>query len=288
MNQWLHRYSLLVVSATLLLIFAGGLVTSHEAGLAVPDWPLSYGQFFPPMVGNIFWEHGHRMIAGTVGILTFILTLWIQNHEKRKKIKILTWIAFSSVIAQAVLGGLTVIYMLPPAISILHACLAQTFFCMLIAISYFLSTFHENQMCKPTQGDPVARQKIKKLLALTLMFIYIQLILGAVIRHTGMGILFHVVVAFLVAVHIFLVSSKITSLYSLTHPTVHFSRGLGLLVLAQLILGVGSLIHTQMLHRGYSPTTSEVLFTASHQTVGAMILGICFLVTLMVYDGLRD
>ena len=135
----LYVFSLLVVFATLLLILAGGLVTSHEAGLAVPDWPLSYGQHFPPMVGNIFWEHGHRMIAGSVGIFTLIMAVWIQIREHRKRLKKLAWAAFAAVILQAILGGLTVLFLLPPAVSIFHACLAQTFFCIVAAVAYFLS-----------------------------------------------------------------------------------------------------------------------------------------------------
>ena len=138
----MYLFSLFLTGAVFLLILAGGLVTSHQAGLAVPDWPLSYGQAFPPMVGNVFWEHGHRMIAGTVGILTLILALWIQMSEKRSWIKKLAWTAFGAVVLQAVLGGLTVLYLLPAPISILHACLAQTFFCLVIAITFFLRPGH--------------------------------------------------------------------------------------------------------------------------------------------------
>ncbi len=135
----LFYFSFFLCLCVVVLILAGGLVTSHEAGLAVPDWPLSYGQLMPPMVGNVFWEHGHRMIAGTVGMLTLILAVAIQRAEERVWLKKLGWIAFGAVVAQAVLGGLTVRLMLPDAISILHACLAQTFFCLILSITYFLS-----------------------------------------------------------------------------------------------------------------------------------------------------
>ena len=149
----LYLFNLFLVGWTAVLILAGGLVTSHEAGLAVPDWPLSYGQLFPPMVGNVFWEHGHRMIAGSVGILTLVLAVWIQmvcrggsctrpqraTTRVAPTIVILGWAAFGVVVLQAVLGGLTVLYLLPPPISIFHACLAQTFFCILIALAYFLN-----------------------------------------------------------------------------------------------------------------------------------------------------
>src|SRR5437899_11365672 len=105
----LHRFAVATAGATFMLLFLGGLVTSTGSGLAVPDWPLSYGQWFPPMVGGIFFEHGHRMVAATIGFLTVILFLWVWWKEKRRSIRVLTTIALSSVILQGVLGGLTVL-----------------------------------------------------------------------------------------------------------------------------------------------------------------------------------
>jgi cytochrome c oxidase assembly protein subunit 15 len=95
-SSWLQRFTKFVAASTLFLIFAGAMVTSTGSGLAVPDWPLSYGKFFPPMVGGIFYEHGHRMIAATVGFLTVIQAIWLQ----RRALKILRigW-CFGAVIA---------------------------------------------------------------------------------------------------------------------------------------------------------------------------------------------
>ena len=115
--RFLFYFGIFLSAATLFLILAGGLVTSREAGLAVPDWPLSYGQLMPPMVGNIFWEHGHRMIAGIVGILTLFFSAALQIFEPRKWIQKMGWIAFAAVVVQAVLGGLTVKYLLPAPLS---------------------------------------------------------------------------------------------------------------------------------------------------------------------------
>ena len=84
MSKGLNRFSILVACATFFLIIAGALVTSHDAGLATSDWPLSNGEFFPNMVGNLFWEHGHRMIATTVGLLTLALAVYIRLREKRE------------------------------------------------------------------------------------------------------------------------------------------------------------------------------------------------------------
>src|SRR5713101_4803506 len=119
-NRGLHRFALFTACCTAFLIFVGGLVTSTESGLAVPDWPLSYGKFFPPMVGGIFYEHGHRMIAATVGILTVIQAIWLQRRARKRILRVLGWTAVGAVIAQGLLGGLTVLFLLPPAISIAH------------------------------------------------------------------------------------------------------------------------------------------------------------------------
>src|ERR1041385_3610296 len=124
-----HAFARLTATSTFVLIFVGGLATSGGSSLSVPDWPLSYGMFFPPMVGGVFYEHGHRMVAAFVGLLTVILTLWICIKEERAWVRWLSIGAFLAVLAQGILGGLTVRYLLPTSISMLHACLAQTFFC---------------------------------------------------------------------------------------------------------------------------------------------------------------
>jgi len=108
MSKGVHRFALLVACATFFLIIAGANVTSHDAGLAVPDWPLSFGKFFPQMVGNVFWEHGHRLIAATVGLLTIALAIYLQIRERRSWVKRLGWLALAGVVAQGLLGGLTV------------------------------------------------------------------------------------------------------------------------------------------------------------------------------------
>src|SRR5438034_11408301 len=124
MHRGLHRFSLLVTGATFCLIIAGALVTSHDAGLATSDWPLSNGQFFPKMVGNLFWEHGHRLVATSVGLLTIVLAILLQIRERRAWIKRLAWGALGGVIAQWLLGGLTAMLNLPLLLSCAPATLA--------------------------------------------------------------------------------------------------------------------------------------------------------------------
>lgn len=185
MNTALHRFAVFTSFCTLLLIVAGGMVTSTGSGLAVPDWPLSYGQVMPPMVGGIFYEHGHRMIASFVGFLTVILAFWLWRKDPRRWMRILGFIALTAVIIQGILGGLTVLYLLPTAISVSHAALAQSFFCLTALIALLTSRWWFNT--SPTLDEPTTS---RVLLAgiLLVVTVFIQLLLGAVMRHTGSGL----------------------------------------------------------------------------------------------------
>lgn len=185
-NKALHWYAVFTAFCTFILIIAGGLVTSTGSGLAVPDWPLSYGQLMPPMIGGIFYEHGHRMVATTVGLLTIILTVWIWKKDTRKWVRWLAAAALLSVIIQGALGGLTVLFMLPTAISVSHATLAQTFFSLVSSIALFTSKWWIQ-----LEKKEVLVHSSKNLLTLCFLIsltIYIQLILGAIMRHTGSGL----------------------------------------------------------------------------------------------------
>src|SRR3989338_2934111 len=140
MNQlWLGRYTKLLVGGTFLLIIAGGLVTSTQFGLSVPDWPISYGKLMPPMVGGVRYEHTHRMIASLVGIMTLVLALWLGFKESRTWVRCAGIAAFGVVVVQGILVALTVMYLLPAPISIFHACLAQTFFALIVSLAFFTS-----------------------------------------------------------------------------------------------------------------------------------------------------
>ncbi len=177
---------MLTAFCTLLLIIAGGLVTSTGSGLAVPDWPLSYGQVMPPMVGGIFYEHGHRMIATFVGILTLGLAIWLWRAEPRRWVRVLGFVALGSVVIQGVLGGLTVKFLLPTAISVSHAMLAQTFFVIVCSIALFTSRWWLQERTRmPFEEVPSSTITFSFFVILAA---YIQLILGALMRHTGSGL----------------------------------------------------------------------------------------------------
>src|SRR5262245_48056360 len=182
MLKGLHRFAVLVACATFFLIIAGANVTSHDAGLATSDWPLSNGQLFPKMVGNLFWEHGHRMVATAVGILTIVLAIWIQAREPRTWVKRLGWAALGAVIAQGLLGGLTVKLNLPLIVSATHATLAQLFFLITVSIAVFTSKRWTDSEPLP---DLVEGPPVRTLCVFSLAIILTQLVLGATLRHSA-------------------------------------------------------------------------------------------------------
>lgn len=184
-NPWLHRFAALVAGATFLLVIAGGLVTSTGSGLAVPDWPLSFGQVFPRMRGGVLFEHGHRVVAAAVGALTLGLAVFLARREQRRWVRRLGYLAAGVVVLQGVLGGVTVLLRLPDAISVAHAGLAQLFFCIVTALALVTSpSWRGSEPLSPDRGAPSTRS----LTLATTLVIYGQILIGAVVRHTGAGL----------------------------------------------------------------------------------------------------
>lgn len=182
---WLRRFTKLVAASTLFLIFAGAMVTSTGSGLAVPDWPLSYGMLMPPMVAGIFYEHGHRIIASAVGFLTVIQAIWLQRREPKRFVRRLGWIALAAVVVQGLFGGMTVILLLPKAVSITHAALAEIFFCVSVSIAFFTSRWYET--ARSSQATDQSGQ-VSPLATFLAVAVFIQILLGAVMRHLGAGL----------------------------------------------------------------------------------------------------
>jgi cytochrome c oxidase assembly protein subunit 15 len=187
----LHRFAKLVAGCTVLLLLAGSLVTSTDSGLSVPDWPTTYGWnmfTFPPSkwVGGILYEHGHRLIASSVGFLTILLAVWLGVSDPRRWMKRLGVAALGAVIAQGVLGGLTVMFFLPPAISTAHAGLAEIFFCMTVAIALFTSPRWIDGYAGP--DGVVDDDGLRRLATATTALVYCQILVGATMRHTDAGL----------------------------------------------------------------------------------------------------
>src|SRR5687768_4945191 len=182
----LRLYTAIVALSTAILIFAGGLVTSTGSGLSVPDWPNTYGWFmftFPldKMVGGIRYEHSHRLIASMVGFLILVLAVWLWRAEPRRWVRRLGYIALAAVVTQGILGGITVLWYLPDPISIAHASLAQLVFCLTVSIALFTSPGWNRQYGRTSTFDDT---RLGRLAVVTTAFIYLQIVIGATMRHT--------------------------------------------------------------------------------------------------------
>jgi len=269
-NPWLHRYAIFVAICTFLLIIAGALVTSNDAGLSVPDWPTSFGSFrMPRMVGGVMFEHGHRMIAGTVGILTIILALALWIKDSRRWLKWVAGAAVLAVLAQAVLGGITVLFYLPVAISTSHATLGQIFFCLAASLAFF--TRADWRWDEPKLVD-ASTPSLQHLTAATTGVILLQLILGAVYRHHGAGIEPHVVGACVVTMFVAYVVTRIMTKFSQTPALLRPAQLLGALLVVQVFLGIGSYVVKMGDRNAPQPLPPVVNWTTAHVAAGALVL----------------
>lgn len=176
-----HRFSLFTALATFGLLLVGGIVHGTGSSLACPDWPLCFGQFFPEMKGNVFFEHGHRLFATAVGVLTIALCGfgYVETKRRQHRLLHLTLPALGLVIVQGVLGGLTVIYKLPTLISLLHLCTSMLFFALVLSIAC---------VTRPSNARFDVSRPAYWFLAGTATLCYVQIALGGLVRHTGAGL----------------------------------------------------------------------------------------------------
>jgi heme a synthase len=292
MTSGLHRFTVFVTCATFILIVAGALVTSNGAGLAAPDWPLSWGKVFPPMVGNLFYEHGHRLIASSVGLLTIALNVWLWRSERRRWVRRLGLVALGVVIAQGLLGGLTVKLMLPLWVSSAHACLAQLFFCTMVSLSVFTAPQWDASRAQVDERDaPSLRYLCVAAFAVT----FAQLVLGATLRHSASWdehlptslLLAHITGAICVTLvlggTLLTVLSRHRKESYLTRPAL---LGAMLLVL-QLCLGLLTYLARNASPDAPQPLKPIVTITVAHVACGALVLATIVVLTLRVYRVLR-
>jgi len=293
MSKGVHRFAVLVAGATFFLIIAGANVTSHDAGLAVPDWPLSFGKFFPKMVGNVFWEHGHRMIATGVGMLTIALALIIQFKERRTWVKRLGWTALAAVIAQGLLGGLTVKLLLPLAVSAAHATLAQLFFLITVSLAVFTS----RSWIEPpdTAVEDSDAPSTRSLTVLALIVILVQLVLGATLRHSAtwdeelpFGLLLaHIGGAITVALVLGFTVTRVLRRHGtekyLARPAL-IATGL---LITQLGLGVAAYLARRASPSDPQPLTYMVSLTVAHVACGALVFAATIVLMLRAFRLMR-
>ena len=269
--------------ATFVLIIAGALVTSNDAGLSVPDWPTSFGSLYkiPHMVGGVRFEHTHRMIAEFVGLLTIIIAVWTWRTDKRRWMKALGIGALGTVIAQGVLGGLTVLFYLPPPISSAHAALGQTFFCIAVAIAIFTGRRWVEEV--PQVESDSQHPTLVTLTLLSIFVLYVQLLLGAMFRHHGLSWWPHVLNAVAVAFVLTWTAIRALSVYSRIDAVKVPAILLLTLLIAQLCLGfVAFLTRVAWGHDAVQPELPMVVSTVAHVAVGALLLQTRLILTIQL------
>jgi len=280
-SSWLHRYAILVAVCTLLLVLAGASVTSKEAGLSVPDWPLSYGQVIPEMTGGVLFETGHRMIATVVGMLTVILAIWIARIEKRAWMRRLGWVAVSLVVAQGLLGGATVLLLQPAPISMAHACLAQLFFSVTVAIAVFTSRKWQEG---PEPVEDYGWPSLRSLAILAPVLILVQIALGAGFRHRAFGLLPHVIGAMLVPLVILL-----TGIFVLQQFPKHRSlrpAAVALLSITGVQVFLGVIAYIARINAAEYPL-AMVLTTVAHVATGGLTLAASVVLAIQIRRNVR-
>jgi heme a synthase len=283
-KKGLYRFSVILAACTLFLVLAGASVTSNEAGLSVPDWPLSYGKVMPEMTGGVFYEHGHRMVATTVGFLTIILAIWLWRTEDRSWMRRIGWIALLGVIVQGVFGGLTVIFKLPPAVSIVHACLAQLFFSLTVAIALFASPgWRRGAEMVEDENTP----SLRTLALLAPLTIFGQLMLGAAYRHKLLGLVPHVIGALAVTAVILIVGMFALQQFP-KHAAIRKSAlTLVTITLVQVFLGIAAYMSRIYTTESLEPQAIMVAFTVLHVAVGALTMATAVVYAIQVRRNVR-
>lgn len=282
-TRGLHLFAVFTAGATFLLIVAGALVTSRDAGLSVPDWPLSYGRLMPEMIGGVFYEHGHRMIAAFVGFLTIILAVWTWRADQRRWVRHLGWAALAAVIVQGLLGGLTVLFLLPTAVSVSHACLAQLFFSITVVLALVTSRSWREQDRRLAAPWPPSRPSLPVLCVTTNFVTFGQLLLGAALRHKGLGIIFHLIGAAAVAAMVFWVLARAAREHSGDAGIFPWALALNGLVMLQLLLGAGAYWIREVTRHAVQPLWPMVVITVGHVALGALILALSVVLTFQVH-----
>ncbi len=259
-------------------------MTSNDAGLSVPDWPTSFGSLYkiPKLVGGVKFEHTHRMIAQGAGLLTIVLAVWMWRTEKRRWLRYLAIGAIGTVIAQGVLGGLTVLFFLPPPISSAHAAFAQTFFALAVAMALFTGRKWVEE--QPRVEFDQRRPSLFTLTLLSIFVLYVQLILGAMFRHHGMSWWPHVVHAVVVSFVLAWTAIRALTVY----PNIEAVRRPAILMLslliAQLCLGFTAFLTRVAWGRdAVQPELPMVISTVTHVAVGALLLATTIVLAIQVW-----
>ncbi len=275
-----HRFSIFVVCWTLLLLIAGALVTSNEAALSVPDWPLSYGSLTPPMVGGIRYEHSHRVIAGVLGLLSIALAVLVWAKVERRWLRWFSLAAVGGIVAQAVLGGEVVRQLLHYWLPVMHACFAQIVLAALLSIAVFTSRWWISDQ---PQFEDTGTPSVHTLVIFNAVIVYFQVILGAGFRHKEIPVWPHILGAVLVTGMIVWTAAVLRRRFDKS-PAISKARILLHAVLGtQLLLGVAAYWSRLTSASDPQPMPLMVTLTVLHTVVGATLFAVSILIVLFCY-----
>ncbi len=279
-NAGVHRYAIFLAVCTFLLLIAGGLVTSNEAALSVPDWPLSYGTLTPPMVGGIRYEHTHRVIAALVGLLTIGLALLLWRKDRRKWVRNLGFAAIGAVVAQGVLGGLTVLLYLHYGMPVAHACLAQIFFGAVVSLAVFTSRWWTSELPQlEDRGSP----SIHTLAILNALAIFLQVVLGAGFRHRDIPIWPHAAGALVVLATVTWTAIALRKRFEGSREMSRARILLHAIFGTQFLLGIGAWWSRITTADAPQPMPVMVSLTVIHTVVGALLFALSVVAVLICY-----
>jgi cytochrome c oxidase assembly protein subunit 15 len=284
--EWTTAFAAVAAAATFLLLVAGGIVTSHEAGLAVVDWPNSYGynMFLYPlarMTGGIYYEHAHRLLGSLVGLTTLVLVVHLLRTDPRPWLKRTAGAALVLVVVQGILGGLRVTgrftLSTSPAetepsllLAVVHGVTGQVFFALMTVLAVF-TTRRWRQSGEPAIAPAAGLERIlARLLAGSLL---VQLVLGAILRHEASGLLVHVTMAVVVVALAVSLGVLVIHLHGTLAPLPRYGRLLLVLGGLQVGLGLGALAAVGAVRTGGAPRPADLILTTAHQATGALLLG---------------
>ena len=281
---WPHRVALTTAGATFLLILAGGVVTTTGAGMAVPDWPTTFGynMFLYPwakMTGGIFYEHSHRLIGSVVGLLTLALAIVLWRVEQRRWVRWLGTAALLAVIVQGVLGGLRVI-LNTEQLALLHGVLAHAFLGLAASLALFTSRAWRTQ---PTPLPDMVAARLRSWTLFVTAATYLQIVLGAVVTHTDTGLAAHVGVAALLSALVPLLTQRVCSRLAAWVELVRPARLLRLFWVFQLALGLGS--YAVELGGPQVPASAflALAFPVAHRLGAGLMLVASLVLTLQIF-----
>jgi cytochrome c oxidase assembly protein subunit 15 len=281
-NPTVHRFAVFVVGWTVLLFIAGALVTSNDAALSVPDWPKSFGTWFPSLrmlAGGAFFEHSHRVIAGGLGVFTLVLAILIWLKDSRRWLRWFGVIAVFGVVVQAVLGGEVVRQLLQYWLPVIHAVFAQIVFAAVLGIAVFTSRWWMSE--RPQLVD-TGTPSIRSLAIVNAGVIFLQVVLGAGFRHSEIPVWPHMAGALAVLATVLWTAVALRKRFG---TSIELSRARGLLhgiFGVQFLLGFGA-YWARLTSMKVGPTSATVLLTVAHTVLGALLFVFSILIVLICF-----